>query len=184
MSIMDRPVPLLVLGLGNLLCGDDGLGAAAVARLDRDWEAPEGVLVMDGGTLGLSLLPHIEDARDVILVDAVAADEPPGSLVLLAGEDVAPAVRHRLSPHQIGVADLLDGARLHDRCPDRLVLVGLVPATISLGVERSEAVERRLPDLVAEVVAQARNLGYSFVRRTVRPSDSRDRGDVARVFGL
>ncbi len=181
---MDKPVSLLVLGLGNLLCGDDGLGAVAVARLERDWEAPEGALVLDGGTLGLALLPYLEDARDVILVDAVCADEPPGTLVLLSGEDVAPAVRHRLSPHQIGVADLLDGARLHGRYPRRLLLVGLVPAALSLGIERSAAVESRLPELVNEIVEQARRLGHAFVRRTNLPSDSRDRGHVARVFGL
>lgn len=184
MSIMDRPTPLLVLGLGNLLCGDDGLGAAAVARLDRDWEAPEGVLVLDGGTLGLALLPHLEDARDVILVDAVCADNPPGALVLLTGEDVAPAVRDRLSVHQIGVADLLDGARLHDRYPRRLVLVGLVPSTLSLGIERSPSVEARLPELVEAIVAEARHLGHEFVRRTNSRSPHRDHGDVARVFGL
>ena len=181
---MVRPTPLLVLGLGNLLCGDDGLGAAAVARLDRDWEAPDGVLVLDGGTLGLALLPHLEDARDVILVDAVCADEPPGTLVLLTGEDVAPAVRDRLSVHQIGVADLLDGARLHGRYPKRLVLVGIVPSTLSLGIERSPAVEARLPQLVETIVAEARRLGHAFVRRTNCRSVPRDRGDVARVFGL
>ena len=181
---MDKPVPLLVLGLGNLLCGDDGLGAVAVARLDREWEPPEGALVLDGGTLGLALLPYLEDARDVILVDAVSADEPPGTLVRLSGEDVAPAIRHRLSPHQIGVADLLDGARLHDRYPRRLVLVGLVPAALTLAIERSPAVESHLPDLVLEVVEQARRLGYTFVRRSNHPSDSRDIGHVARVFGL
>jgi hydrogenase maturation protease len=181
---MDRPISLLVLGLGNLLCGDDGLGSAAVARLDRDWEPPDGALVLDGGTLGLALLPYVEDACDVILVDAIRADAPPGSLVLLSGDDVAPAVRHRLSPHQIGVADLLDGARLHDRYPRRLVLVGLVPATIALGIERSPAVENSLPELVARVVAEAGRLGHVLVRRTIRPSDSRDRGHVARVFGL
>jgi hydrogenase maturation protease len=179
-----EPISLLVLGLGNLLCGDDGLGAAAVARLERDWEAPDGALFLDGGTLGLTLLPYLEDARDVILVDAVRADEPPGTLVVLSGEDVAPAVRHRLSPHQIGVADLLDGARLHERYPRRLVLVGLVPATLSLGIERSAAVETHLQELVEEVVAQARRLEHEFVRRTNRPSDSRDHGYVARVFGL
>lgn len=181
---MDRPAPLLVLGLGNLLCGDDGLGAAAVARLDRDWEAPEQALVLDGGTLGLALLPYLEDADDVILVDAIRDDAPTGALVRLSGDEVAPAVLHRLSPHQVGVADLLDGARLHDRYPRRLVLLGLVPLNLGLGVERSIAVERRLPDLVEEVVAEARRMGHVFTRRPDDQRASRARGDVARVFGL
>ena len=181
---VSRSIPLLVLGLGNLLCSDDGLGAAAVARLDREWEAPDGTLVLDGGTLGLALLPYFEDAGDVILVDAVRSDEPAGGFVRLTGEDVAPAVLHRLSPHQIGVADILDGARLRGRWPDRVVLLGLVPLTFRLGIERSPAVESGLPRLVDEVVAEARRMGHLFVRRSDDPTGSRDRGSVARVFGL
>jgi len=181
---MAEPTRLLVLGLGNLLCGDDGLGAAAVARLERDWEAPDDALVLDGGTLGLSLLPYVEDTEDAILVDAIREDAPTGSLVRLAGENVAPAVRHRLSPHQVGVADLLDGARLHDRYPRRLVLLGLVPLTLGLGVERSAGVERMIPRLVEAVVAEARRMGHVFVRRTDDEKAARPCGDVARVFGL
>jgi hydrogenase maturation protease len=181
---MAEPARLLVLGLGNLLCGDDGLGAAAVARLERDWEAPDEALVLDGGTLGLSLLPYVEDTDDAILVDAIRDDAPTGSLVRLAGENVAPAVRHRLSPHQVGVADLLDGARLHDRYPRRLVLLGLVPLTLGLGVERSAGVERQIPRLVEAVVAEARRMGHLFVRRTDDEKAARPCGDVARVFGL
>ena len=181
---MTEKTPLLVLGLGNLLCGDDGLGAAAIARLDRDWEAPEGALVLDGGTLGLSLLPYVEDAVDAILVDAIRDDAPPGSFVRLTGEDVAPAVLHRLSPHQVGVADLLDGARLHDRYPSRLVLLGLVPQTLGLGAERSAAVESRLPDLIDQLVAEALGMGHVFSPRKNDEKALRPAGDVARVFGL
>lgn len=181
---MDSPARLLVLGLGNLLCGDDGLGAAAVARLDRDWEAPDEALVLDGGTLGLSLLPYVEDTDDAILVDAIRDDAPTGALVRLTGDDVAPAVLHRLSPHQVGVADLLDGARLHDRYPRRLVLLGLVPMTLGLGIERSAEVERKIPLLVEAVVAEARRMGHVFVRRTDDEKAARACGDVARVFGL
>ena len=181
---MTRPTPLLVLGLGNLLCGDDGLGAAAVARLDRDWEAPPECLVLDGGTMGLTLLPLVEDAEDVILVDAIQDDAPTGALVRLTGDEVAPAVLHRLSPHQVGVADLLDGARLHDRYPERLVLLGLVPLTLGLGVERSAGVDRALPALVEAVVAEARRMGHAFVPRSDNEKAQRPRGDVARVFGL
>ncbi len=181
---MGSPTRLLVLGLGNLLCGDDGLGAAAVARLDRDWDAPDEALVLDGGTLGLSLLPYLEDTDDAILVDAIRDDAPTGALVRLTGEDVAPAVLHRLSPHQVGVADLLDGARLHDRYPRRLVLLGLVPLTLGLGIDRSAEVEARIPGLVEAVVEEARRMGHVFVRRTDDEKASRFRGDVARVFGL
>jgi hydrogenase maturation protease len=181
---MSRAVPLLVLGLGNLLCGDDGVGAAAVSLLDRDWEAPEGVLVLDGGTLGLALLPYLEDAEDAILVDAIRADAPTGEFVRLTGDEVAPAVLHRLSVHQVGVADLLDGARLRGRYPSRLVLLGLVPLTLGLGVGRSMQVEAALPGLVRRIVEEAGGMGHAFVLRSEDDKRLRDRGDVARVFGL
>jgi hydrogenase maturation protease len=158
--------PLLVLGLGNLLCTDDGLGAAAVELLLRLYEPPPDALVLDGGTLGLSLLPHMEDAEEAILVDAVRDDAPPGSFVRLESDEVAPAMARRLSPHQIGVADLLSGLELLGRLPRRLVVHGLVPASIELGLERSPAVQANLPELVERVVDEARGWGYEFRLRS------------------
>ena len=104
-------------GLATFCSATTGLGAAAVARLERDYRIPPGVRLADGGTLGLSLLGLLADSDHVILVDAVRADGPPGTLVRLDGEDVMDAVRDRLSPHQVGVADLLDAARLIDCYP-------------------------------------------------------------------
>lgn len=159
----ERRVPLLVLGLGNLLCRDDGLGVAAVSLLTRRWRAPAGVRVLDGGTLGLALLPWLEDAERVILVDAIRLDEPPGTLVRLEGEEeVMRAAQTRLSVHQIGVADLLDGASLRGRLPPRIVLLGVVPESLELGLERSACVEAALPALVDLVVAEASSMGFRF----------------------
>lgn len=163
-------VDLLVLGLGNLLCGDDGAGVAAVVRLSARYEAPAGVSVLDGGTLGLSLLPYLQRARHAILVDAVAASAPPGTLVRLTGDDVASAATHRLSPHQVGVADLLDGARLLGGGPTTITLLGVVPQTTELGIERSPAVEARIDDLVERVVEEAARLGHHFKRRARLPA--------------
>jgi hydrogenase maturation protease len=153
---------LLVLGLGNVLLGDDGAGPAVVTRLQARHAAPAGVRIFDGGTLGLSLLPYLEDARRVILVDAVAADAPPGTLVRLEGAEVGPAVSTRLSPHQVGVADLLEGARWHDREPERLILLGVVPESIELGVGLSEPVRRALPQLIELVCAEALACGFAL----------------------
>jgi hydrogenase maturation protease len=171
---MSDRVPLLVLGLGNLICRDDGLGIAAVNRLGARYESPEGVTVMDGGTLGLSLLPCVEDADRVIIVDAIRADQPAGSLVRIDDEDVMPAVAARLSPHQVGVADLLDGARLRGRMPPRLVLWGLVPERIDLGLELSPCVEIQLPALVHHVIVEAAAMGFVFEPRHDRDPASID----------
>ena len=159
---MNERVPLLILGLGNVLLEDDGVGAAAVSQILDRFEVPEGVCVLDGGTLGLSLLPYVQSADAVILVDAVRADAAAGTLVRLDGEEVAPAVATRLSPHQVGVADLLDGARWLDQYPRRVVLWGIVPASMELAVGVSPRVHAALADLVDRVVEEAAQLGFAF----------------------
>jgi hydrogenase maturation protease len=177
--------PLLVLGLGNILCSDDGLGAIAVNLLDRSFERPREIEVLDGGTLGLALLPYLEEAETAILVDAIRADAPAGTLVRLEGADVAPAVEQRLSPHQIGVADLLDGVRWLDRYPQRLVLLGVVPATLELGVGCSPAVRAALPALVERLADEIRGFGFDLVRRMGNETAGILDGDgVAGVLGL
>lgn len=168
---MSGCVELLVLGLGNPLCGDDGAGIAAVARLAEAWSAPEGTLVLDGGTLGLALLPYLLEARRAILADAVRTGDPPGTIFRLRGDDVAHAAAGKLSPHQVGVADLLDSVRLLGGGPEELVLVGIAPERIDLELGCSPAVESRIGDLVEAVVEEAARLGAPFRRkidRTIR----------------
>lgn len=176
---------LLVLGLGNVLCSDDGLGVAAVELLRRRCELPANVELMDGGTLGLTLLTHLRGFDDVILVDAIRGDGPPGTLVRLEGDEVAPATRRRLSVHQVGVADLLDALRLLDAYPRRLVLLGLVPETLKLELARSPAVESRIPVLVERVAEEIRELGYGlYLRQTDAETQVDDRNPTARALGL
>jgi hydrogenase maturation protease len=182
---MSERIPLLVLGLGNVLLEDDGVGSAAVSRLLDRFSAPSGVRVLDGGTLGLSLLPYLEAAEAVILVDAVRADAVPGTFVRLLGDDVRLAVATRLSPHQVGVADLLDGARWLGRYPRRVVLLGLVPASIDLAVGLSPRVRASLLELVDRIVDEAGALGFVFEPREADETPDRRRAaDVAHLAGL
>lgn len=170
---------LLVLGLGNVLLSDDGVGPAIISRLRDAHVVPAGVQLLDGGTLGLSLLPYLEDAKAVILVDAIAADEAPGTLVRLEGSEVGPAVATRLSPHQVGVADLLEGARWHDREPARIVLLGVVPESIELGVGLSRPVLRSMPELAELVRAEIAACGFALTPSSTHVEES---FDVARLL--
>ena len=148
-----KRVPLLVLGLGNLLCRDDGLGVAALSLLSRRWTAPDGVRLLDGGTQGAALMPWIELADRLILLDAVRIDEPPGTLVRLEGPaEVLYATADRLR--------LQDAPDAH--IPGPLVLLGIVPENVELGLERSVAVESALPALVDLIVAEAAGMGFRF----------------------
>jgi hydrogenase maturation protease len=157
--------PLLIVGLGNLLCSDDGAGVRAVVAISRDCRLPPGVRVVDGGTLGLQLLGELAEAETVLLVDAVRLEEAaPGDLVVIEGEEVARAVRDRLSVHQVGVADLLSALELIGRVPQLQRLVGVVPKSLELGVECSAEVEAALPALVARVIEEAGALGFELAR--------------------
>lgn len=181
-----KPTPLLILGLGNLLLGDDGLGPLAVDHLTRRYRLPEGVSVLDGGTLGLSLLPYLEDAERAILVDAIRGEGPPGTAIRIDGEEVAPAVAARLSPHQVGVADLLDGARWRDRYPSSLVLLGLVPQDLDLRVGLSPALAATLPALVERVAVEAQALGFPLFPKAIGDETlaARRPGALSHVFSL
>ena len=145
--------PLLVLGVGNLLARDDGLGVAALSLLAHRWRAPEGVRLLDGGTQGGALLPWIDAADRLILVDAVRLEEPPGTLVRLEGRD---EVLHCVAD-RLGLLDAPDA-----RMPASLVLLGVVPERIDLGLDRSKAVETSLPALVDLIVAEASGMGFRF----------------------
>jgi hydrogenase maturation protease len=171
-----------VLGLGNVLLGDDGLGAAALARIEAGYHIPAGVRLEDGGTLGLGLLGLLAEAEHAILVDAVRTDSPPGTLVRLDGDDVMAAVRDRLSPHQVGVAELLDTARLIGCYPATVTLIGLVPERIDLGLARSPAVAASLDELVEAIVREVVALGYPMVPQTQTRSGASS--SLAGRFGM
>lgn len=141
----------LILGLGNTIMADDGLGPTFIDLMRQQGELPEGVELLDGGTLGLDLLPRLEGLDRLIIVDAVETGLSPGTLVRYRGDEVPQALETKLSPHQMGLKDLLAVARLMDQLPEELVLFGVQPATIEMSTELSPLVAARLPELVAMV---------------------------------
>jgi hydrogenase maturation protease len=177
----DSAPSTLVLGLGNILCGDDGLGVAALERLRAGFDIPPEVALLDGGTLGLALLPTLEDANEVWILDAVAADAAPGTLVALEGDAVEVALRERLSPHQIGVADLLDALHWRDTFPASLRVLGLVPESIELGIGLSAAVAHGLDGLVEAAALELSEAGHVLTPRTAQSDVSLDYEDGNRL---
>ncbi|MDH5234327.1 MAG: HyaD/HybD family hydrogenase maturation endopeptidase [Gemmatimonadota bacterium] len=149
----------LVIGLGNPLMGDDGVGLAALARLREDWRL-DGVTLLDGGTWGLSLLPDIEDADRLVLVDAIAAHRQPGEIVVLERGDLPIYLSRKLSPHQVDMKDALALAEWRGRLPHDVVAIGVQPDVVELGTELSEAVGSQLDALVCAVVRHLEGWGH------------------------
>jgi hydrogenase maturation protease len=170
--VTEPRIPVLVLGLGNVLCGDDGAGVAAVERLHEQWEFPEEVRVLDGGTLGLSLLPYLQSAERAILVDAILLDAEPGTIVRFDDDLVFPIARGRMSCHQVGVADVLDCARLLGQAP-ALSLIGIVVSEVAAMAAPTAAVSSRIDDLSARVVDELRASGFAPKRRAPGKSGAR-----------
>lgn len=158
-------IPVLVLGLGNVLCGDDAAGVIALHRLRRHYELPDSVRLVDGGTLGLDLLALVAASDSVVIIDAVRAAGRPGSIVVLEDDEVAPAVYERLSPHQIGVGDLIAGAALCDEYPEDVVIVGIVPETTDTGFGCTPAVAANLDALVDRAIVELLLRGVAVVPR-------------------
>ncbi|MDR7554695.1 MAG: HyaD/HybD family hydrogenase maturation endopeptidase [Armatimonadota bacterium] len=142
----------LVLGVGNILLRDDGLGVWAARALRRF--LPRDVVVLDGGTLGLDLLPYLDRVARLLIIDAVRAGHVPGTLVRLAGDAIDRMARVVVSPHEVGLPDLLAAAALLDRRPSTVVLWGMEPADLTPGVGLSPIVQHRLPCLIEAVLEE------------------------------
>ncbi len=150
---MTGALDTVVIGLGNVVLSDDGLGVHAVNRLRERYELGDGVELVEGGTAGLLLLPYLADARRVIIVDAIDLGATPGSLVRLDGKDWASAFEVRMTPHDVGLVDLLGAAQLSGAWPEQLVLHGAQPSWTAIGTELSEAVAAALDPLIDAIAA-------------------------------
>jgi len=143
----------LVLGLGNLVHSDDGVGVHAIQQLQRDPRIPPGVVLLDGGTHGLGLLPHIAGFARLLVIDAVDAGEPPGTIVRFAGTALN-GLPGKSSVHQLGFADMMVALKLLGDSPPELVVLGVQPLSTEWSVELTAPVSRALPALLDTVVRQ------------------------------
>lgn len=150
----------VVIGLGSPIMGDDGVGLAALARLRDEWQL-DGVELVDGGTWGLSLLPVIEDADRLVLLDAIAANAEPGALVQLARDGLPIYLSRKLSPHQVDMKDALAVAEWRGRLPTDVVAIGVQPQVVELSTELSAVVAQQMDTLVRAVVAQLERWGHT-----------------------
>jgi len=151
----------LVLGIGNILLRDDGVGVWVAEKLRRQFRFPESVTIIEGGTLGLDLLPQLDGVERLLIVDAVRHGGAPGELVRLEGREVPAVLGHKLSPHQVGVQDLLAAAQLMGLEFSNLVLWGIEPESLDPGTGFSSRVGESLPRLVTNVIEELARWGLA-----------------------
>jgi hydrogenase maturation protease len=140
--------------------GDDGLGLAALEQLRAQWRLPPSVELVDGGTWGLNLLPVIEDAGRVLLIDAIDTGGAPGTLHVLEHAQIPRYLATKISPHEVDLRDVLALAELRGTLPRDTVAIGLQPAAVTLSSELSDVVRLQLDDLVTAVTRRLAEWGH------------------------
>jgi hydrogenase maturation protease len=151
----------LVLGIGNLLWADEGFGVRAVSALNEGWRFPDSVTLMDGGTQGLYLLPHVQSARQILVFDAIDYGLEPGTLKRVEGDQVPRFMgAKKMSMHQTGFQEVLAAAQLSGAFPERIALVGVQPLLLDdYGGSLTDIVKARIPDAIEAGLAILRAWG-------------------------
>lgn len=156
---------LLLLGIGNLLLSDEGVGIHTLRYLEQNYIWPPSVELLDGGTAGMELLVPITSATHLLILDAVQTQAPPGTVVQIAHADLPAFFRTKLSSHQVGLADVLAAAILTDSLPSYITLLGVVPASLELGMELTPVVAAQRVPLVNRIVQELTALGITLVAK-------------------
>lgn len=149
----------VVVGLGNPLMGDDGIGLAALERL-RHYAFLPMVELVDGGTWGMNLLPIVEDAHRLLLLDAINVNAQPGALVVLERDQLPRYLSTKISPHQVDLSDVLALAELRGHLTPYTVAIGLQPERIEMVAGLTAGVERQLDRMVAAALSRLAEWGH------------------------
>lgn len=144
---------------------DDAAGVLIVQALAEQYEFPEELTLLDGGTLGLDILPYLEGVDRLLVVDAVETGAPPGTIIRMTGDDIPLALATKVSPHQMGLKDLLLVADLQGYAPKEMVLWGVQPGSIEMDVELSPEVAQAMGLLQDKVLAELESWGLKAVSK-------------------
>ena len=149
---------ILILGIGNTLLQDEGVGVHVIDYLRQSGELPEKVSLVDGGTLSFSLVADIEDADKLIIIDAAELGEAPGTIRCLENEDMDRFIGGmRRSVHEVSLLDLMDMARLTGFLPRQRALLGIQPQIVDWGEQPSAQVRTAIPEAAARVIRLVKN---------------------------
>lgn len=146
---------VLIVGFGNILLSDEGLGVHAVGALQQRG-LPEGVEAIDGGTSAIDILPYLEGVELLIIIDAVAGKEPPGTIYRMGLNDIKYELSPDMSLHDLNVPAVLKLCEALGRRPPKSLIIGMQPATLAEGLDLSPEVSAALPRLLDYVLEQVR----------------------------
>jgi hydrogenase maturation protease len=143
-----------VLGIGNILLSDEGFGVRVIEEITRRYRFPDGVQVLDGGTLGMDLLRFLTGTERLIIVDAIAGGGPPATFYRLAGDEVKAYFRDKVSLHELGIKDVLAVLAATGKPITEVVVLGVQPASLEIGLDLTPLVAAAVEPVMHAVVAE------------------------------
>ena len=165
---------VLVLGVGNILLSDEGVGVKVIEELSRRVELPPEVEILDGGTSGVEILPYLDDRTHLFIVDVAQNSKvEPGKTFTLDLSSSPGHFQQKISPHQLGLSDVLAIAQMTDALPPHITLIGIRPKDLSTGLDLSPEVSAGLPKAVDLLIRELEGLGLELPRKTGEISDAR-----------
>ena len=154
---------ITVIGLGNILLKDEGVGVHVIHILKERYHFNPFIEIIDGGTLGLDLLPLLEDRDRILFVDAIDFGGEPGHIGEIEGEEVPSAFQTKLSVHHTGLPDLLLAAKWMDMVSTKICLIGIQPESTESGLEMTELMKGKKQELVDRAIAKLETWGITCI---------------------
>lgn len=157
---------IVVLGVGNILMQDEGFGVRVIEEITRRYTFPEHVQILDGGTLGMELLRFIAGVDCLLIIDAVNGGGQPGEFYQFANEEVKVYFKQKVSMHELGVQDVLTALELLAEPVKEIVVLGVQPAVIDIGLELSQIVQPTIEQAVLRTLAVLDSWGINYLQHT------------------
>lgn len=165
----------LILGVGNLLLSDEAVGVRLVEGLEREYCFAPGIELLDGGTAGMELLEAMASRDHIILADAVRSGNPPGTVVTLCDEEIPTLFGRKISPHQLGLADVLSALHMTGESPRRLTLIGVEPLSLEPRIGLTPVVAAAMEEARGRILDLLTELGCPAI-----PLSAQERAEQAR----
>jgi hydrogenase maturation protease len=150
----------VVLGIGNTILTDEAAGVRAALALEQAYKVPANVQVIDGGTSGMEMIEDLSNLDFLIVLDVVKTGAVPGTVVKIAGDEIPVFFRQKLSPHQIALPDVLASLELLGTLPKEIIVLGVEPISLELGIEMTPTIAEKVPVLAAMAAAELVARGY------------------------
>lgn len=148
---------ITVLGIGNILLCDEGFGVRVIQELQRAYQFPENVQILDGGTLGLELVGSLYDTDKLLIVDAVLGRKAPGTIYEFDNDTIKAYFKNKVSLHELGIQDVLAALAVLDRPIKEMIIFGVQPACIELDLELSPFISEQVSPIINRIISTLRS---------------------------